>query len=68
MSYRRRELWLLLLLAAGLGVGFAVSEFRSRLPDWADRLENLDAEPDIARPASPSIPARTPKRSEEHTF
>lgn len=66
MSYRRRELWLLLLLAAGLGVGFAVSEFRNRFPEWADRLENLDAEPDIAAPASPPVPARPQKISEAH--
>lgn len=64
MVYRRRELWLLLALAAGLGIGFAVSEFRNGFPDLAERLENLDAEPEIAAPASPPIPARPPKISE----
>ncbi len=64
MPYWRRELWLLLLLAAGLGVGFAVSEFRSRFPELADRLENLDAEPDVAAPTSTPVPARAPKISQ----
>ena len=64
MVYRRRELWLLLSLAAALGVGLAVGEFRSRFPDLADRLENLDAEPEIGPPASPPIPSRPPKISE----
>ena len=61
MRYRRRELWLLLLLATGLGVGFAVSQLRSGFPDLADRLENLDAEP----PSDPApTPSRPPKLSE----
>jgi len=64
MRYRRRELWLLLSLAAGLGVGLAAGEFRSSFPDLAERLENLDAEPEMAPPASPPIPARSPKISE----
>lgn len=65
MLYRRRELWLLLFLAVGLGVGFAVSEFRNRFPDLAERLENLDAEPDRAAPTSrPPTAARPPKISE----
>ncbi|MBI2554828.1 MAG: helix-hairpin-helix domain-containing protein [Candidatus Rokubacteria bacterium] len=54
MVYRRRELWLLLSLAATLGIGLAVSQFRSGFP----------AEPEIAGPASPPIPARPPKISE----
>lgn len=58
MLYRRRELWLLFLLAAGLGVGFAVREFRSRFPDLAERVENLDT------PApSVSVPPHPPKIS-----
>src|SRR3972149_2392925 len=64
MVYRRRELWLLLALAAGLGIGCAVSEFRKGSPDLAERLENLAADPEIAAPASPPIPARPPKISE----
>ena len=61
MRYRRRELWLLLLLATGLGVGFAVSQLRSGFPDLANRLENLDAEP----PSDPApTPSRPPKLSE----
>ena len=47
MVYRRRELWLLLSLAATLGVGLAVGEFRNGFPDLAERLEELDAEPQI---------------------
>jgi competence protein ComEA len=61
MLYHRRELWLLLFLAAGLGVGFAVSEFRNGFPDLAERLENLDGDPE---PAAPPVPARPPKISE----
>ena len=63
MLYRRRELWLLLFLAVGLGVGFAVSEFRNGFPDLAERLENVDADPELAVPASPPLPARPPKLS-----
>jgi competence ComEA-like helix-hairpin-helix protein len=66
MVYRRRELWLLLSLAAALGVGLAVGEFRDGFPDLAERLENLDAEPEIGPPASPPMPARPPKLSETH--
>jgi competence ComEA-like helix-hairpin-helix protein len=61
MVYRRRELWLLLSLAAALGIGLAVSQLRSGFPDLAERLENLDAEPEIGPPASPPRP---PKISE----
>lgn len=61
MLYHRRELWLLLFLAAGLGIGFAVSEFRNGFPDLAERLENLDGDPE---PAAPHVPARPPKISE----
>ena len=64
MVYRRRELWLLLSLAATLGVGLAVGEFRNGFPDLAERLENLDAEPEIGPLASPPIPPRPPKISE----
>ena len=67
MVYRRRELWLLLSLAAALGVGLAVSEFRNGFPDLAERLENLDAEPEIGPLASPPIPPRPPKISEAQT-
>lgn len=67
MLYRRRELWLLLVLAVSLGVGLAVREFRSGFPALAERLENLDAEAplDHAAPAAP--PARPQKISEERT-
>ena len=64
MRYRRRELWLLLILAICLGGGLAVSEFRSGFPALAERLENLDAEPEGAPPAPASIPARPSKISE----
>lgn len=67
MLYRRRELGLLLVLAASLGVGLAVREFRSGFPDLAERLENLDADAQIAGtvPASPAVvPARPQKLSE----
>ena len=64
MRYRRRELWLLLSLAAALGVGLTAGEFRNSFPDLAERLENLDAEAEIAPPPSPPIPARPPKISE----
>ena len=64
MRYRRRELWLLLILAICLGVGLAVGEFRSGFPALAERLENLDAEPENRPRASPAIPSRPPKISE----
>jgi competence ComEA-like helix-hairpin-helix protein len=59
--YRRRELWLLLLLTVSLGAGLAVRELRTGFPDLADRLEKLDEE-DPTAPASapgslPSLPA-----------
>src|SRR5574337_602873 len=54
MRYRRRELWLLFFLAAGLGVGFAVREFRSGFPDLAERVENLDTPaPSVSAPPRP---------------
>jgi competence ComEA-like helix-hairpin-helix protein len=67
--YRRRELWLLLFLAATLGVGLAVREFRAGFPELAERLEGLDAE---AEPATPPerrwphpLPPAPPKISED---
>lgn len=44
MVYRRRELWLLLVLAVSLGVGLAVREFRAGFPELVERLERVDAE------------------------
>ena len=44
MVYRRRELWVVLFLAASLGLGLAVQEFRAGFPELAERLEQLDAE------------------------
>lgn len=70
MIYRRRELWLLLVLATSLGVGLAVSEFRRGLPNLAEWLENLDtaAPSDRPAPASPAgPPARPQKISEAQT-
>lgn len=61
MGYRRRELWLLLLLVAGFGVGLAVREFRSGFPELADRLETFDTEAAPDRPA-PTLPAAAPPR------
>ncbi len=67
MIYRRRELWLLLFLAAGLGVGAAVSEFRNGFPDLAERLESLDTEA-LSEPAASAVPpARPPKLSGTQT-
>ena len=71
MVYRRRELWLLLVLATSLGVGLAVIEFRRGFPDLAERLENLDAPApsDRPAPASPAgLPARPQKISEAQTM
>jgi competence protein ComEA len=70
MVYRRRELWLLLVLAASLGVGLGIREFKSGFPDLAERLENLDAPApsDRPAPASPAgSPARPPKISDAQT-
>jgi competence protein ComEA len=68
MLYRRRELWLLLVLVVSLGVGLAVREFRSGSPALAERLENLDAEAPPDRAASASAPPRPQKISEEQTL
>jgi len=64
--YRRQELWLLLLLAGGLGVGFAVRELRQGFPDLAGRLENFDATltPNHPAPGPPSAFSRSPKISQ----
>jgi len=66
--YRRRELWLLLFLAASLGVGLAVREFKAGFPELAERLERLDAEespPISPHPPSPGArPPRPPRLSE----
>jgi len=61
--YRRRELWLLLLLAATVGVGLAVREFRAGFPELAERLEAVDAE-EPSPPASGLAPGRPIKLSE----
>lgn len=63
--YRRRELWLLLFLAASLGVGLAVRQFKAGFPELAERLEQLDAEEpsQIAadpRPTSGGYPGGAP--------
>jgi competence protein ComEA len=56
--YRRRELWLLLLLAVSLGVGLAVREFRAGFPDLANRLEELDhEEPAPSAGSTRSVPS-----------
>jgi competence ComEA-like helix-hairpin-helix protein len=67
--YRRRELWLLLFLAGGLGVGFAVRELRQGFPDLAGRLENFDATLTADRPTPGPPPAfsRPPKISRAGT-
>jgi competence ComEA-like helix-hairpin-helix protein len=46
--YRRRELWLVLLLVVSLGTGLAVREFKAGFADLADRLEELDREEPVA--------------------
>jgi len=62
--YRRRELWLLLLLAATVGVGLAVREFRAGFPELAERLEAVDAEePPPIVPERSSVPAAMPPAS-----
>lgn len=68
MVYRRRELWLLLFLAASLAVGLAVREFRARFPELAEQLDRLDAgeSPRVApdSPATGAQPERRAKLSE----
>jgi competence protein ComEA len=59
--YRRREIWLLLILALSLGVGLAIREFREGFPELANRLENPENY-DQPRPAIP-IPPRPSKLS-----
>ena len=65
MVYRRRELWLLLLLAASLGTGLAVQEFRAGFPELAERLERLDVEeppPAATVPRPPDAPPLRPAK------
>ena len=64
MIYRRRELWLLLFLAACLGVGLAVREFRAGFPDLAERLEQIGVEePPAPAQSAPAVGAATSARS-----
>ncbi len=66
MIYRRRELWLLLSLAASLGLGLAVREFRAGFPELAERLERFDADESPAPAPGPgaySVESTTGGRS-----
>ncbi|MFQ5830093.1 MAG: ComEA family DNA-binding protein [Candidatus Methylomirabilia bacterium] len=60
MGYRRRELWLLLLLGLAFGIGLAIRELRITFPEVADRLEHFDAsEPQLNKePAPPRRPSK----------
>jgi competence ComEA-like helix-hairpin-helix protein len=53
LVYRRRELWLLLFLAASLGVGLAVRGFRAGFPELAERLEQFDVQESPALAPAP---------------
>ena len=72
MVYRRREIWLLLILALSFGVGLAIREFRSGFPELAERLDQMDKDEPAVRaatsnaPPARSIPLRSPKLSESH--
>jgi competence ComEA-like helix-hairpin-helix protein len=60
MPYARRELWLLLALAAMLLAGLGVREWRAAFPGLAERVERFDRD-DPIEPLPPT-PPRAPGR------
>ena len=63
MPYARRELWLLLALAAMLLAGLGVREWRAGFPALAERVERFDRDDPIeplppTRPREPRAPRR----------
>jgi len=63
MPYERRELWLLIAVAAVFLVGLGVREWRAGFPDVAERIERFDRDEPIdpLPPISPREP-RAPRR------
>jgi competence ComEA-like helix-hairpin-helix protein len=59
MPYARRELWLLLALAAMLLAGLGVREWRAGFPALAERVERFDRDDPIEPP--PPTPPREPR-------
>ena len=58
-TYRRREIWLLLALAASLLVGLGVEWATRRHPDWVERVESLEsAKPEAIKPEAAKRQAR----------
>ncbi|MFQ5898862.1 MAG: ComEA family DNA-binding protein [Candidatus Methylomirabilia bacterium] len=66
MVYRRRELWLLLLLASSLGFGLAVREFRSSFPELVERVERFDSPQEPLR-SKPPPPRAGPSKATAET-
>jgi competence ComEA-like helix-hairpin-helix protein len=71
--YTRRQILVLLLLLAVVGLGLAVGHWRRAKPDLAERLEQLDraaapssgpaAQADTGSSVEPAAPEREPRRS-----
>jgi competence ComEA-like helix-hairpin-helix protein len=67
MPYTRRELWILLALAAIFCAGLGVREWRAGFPAAAERIERFDREePPEPLPPAP-LPAPRPPRRAAHT-
>ncbi len=68
MPYARRELWLLIGLAAVFAVGIGVREWRAGFPSAVERIEQLDREepPEPLPPTAPREPRlrRAPRRAD----
>jgi competence ComEA-like helix-hairpin-helix protein len=63
MTYARRELWLLLALAAMLLAGLGVREWRAGFPALAERVERFDRDDPIEPlPPTPPREPRAPRR------
>lgn len=72
MPYARRELWLLLALAAMLLAGLGVREWRAGFPALAERVERFDRD-DPIEPLPPTPPRaprepRAPRRSDRPAY
>jgi len=64
MPYERRELWLLIAVAAVFLVGLGVREWRAGFPAVAERIERFDRdEPIEPLPPTPPREPRPPRRS-----
>jgi competence ComEA-like helix-hairpin-helix protein len=63
--YTRQQLVLLVLLVAAAGAGLAVREWRTAYPELAERLEQLDRQPNASEPSRETRSARGATTSEQ---